>query len=50
VAVTNDKILLFKSHESSRGLSDEALSEICDAAELVQLDSGDYLHRANQYS
>ena len=48
MSVTNDKLLLFRSHECSRGLSDEALREICDAAELVQLDSGDYLHHANQ--
>ena len=46
--VTNDKLLLFRSHEFSKGLNDEALKEISDAAELVQYDSGDYLHHANQ--
>ena len=48
MSVTTDKLLLFRSHECSKGLSDEALREICDAAELVQFDAGDYLHRANQ--
>jgi NTE family protein len=48
MAVTQDKLLLLKSHECSRGLSDEALQEIADAAELVQFDSGQYLHHANQ--
>ncbi len=48
MAVTNDKLLLFRSHELSTGLDDEALKEISDAAELVQYDSGDYLHHANQ--
>jgi NTE family protein len=46
--ITNDKLLLFKSHECSQGLSDEALKEISDAAELVRCDSGEYVHRANQ--
>jgi predicted acylesterase/phospholipase RssA/CRP-like cAMP-binding protein len=48
VSVTNDKLLLFRSHECSKDLSDEALKEICEAAELVQLASEEYLHRANQ--
>jgi NTE family protein len=48
VTVTNDKLLLFKSHLCSKGLSDDALTEISDAAELVKYDSGDYVHRAEQ--
>ncbi|PHR89060.1 MAG: hypothetical protein COA78_36040 [Blastopirellula sp.] len=48
MAITTDKLLLFKSHECSNGLSDEALQEIADTAELVQVNTGDYLHRANQ--
>jgi len=48
MSITEDKLLLFRSHECSRGLSDEALQEISGAAELVQLDSGDYLHHANE--
>jgi len=48
MSITEDKLLLFKSHECSRGLSDEALQEISDAAERVLLDSGDYLHHANE--
>ncbi len=48
MAVTQDKLLLFKSHDCSRGLSDEELTEISDAAELVQYDSDEYLHRSNQ--
>jgi hypothetical protein len=48
MTVTTDKLLLFRSHECSSGLSDDVQREISDAAELVQYDSGDYLHRANQ--
>jgi NTE family protein len=48
VSITTDKLLLFRSHECSKGLDDDAQKEICDAAELVQLDSGEYLHRSNQ--
>jgi NTE family protein len=48
VTVTDDKLLLFKSHECSRGLTDEALQEISGAAELVRCDSGEYLHHADQ--
>jgi len=48
VSVTQDKLLLLKSHECSRGLSDEAIREIVDATELVQYDTSEYLHRANQ--
>ena len=48
MTVTNDKLLLFKSHECSQGLSDEALKEISDAAEIVRCDSGEYLHRAHE--
>jgi CRP-like cAMP-binding protein len=47
MSITEDKLLLFRSHECSRGLSDEALQEISGAAELVLLESGDYLHHAN---
>ena len=48
VSATNDTLLLFRSHECSSGLSDEALREISDAAELVQFDSDEYVHHANQ--
>ncbi len=48
MAVTNDKLLLLKSHECSKGLSDETLQEIADAAELVSLESGEFLHHANE--
>ena len=47
MSVTNDKVLLFRSHECARGLSDEAVRDICDAAELVRYAPGDVLHRAN---
>jgi NTE family protein len=48
LTITTDKLLLLKSHECSNGLNDEALQEIANTAELVQVDSGEYLHRANQ--
>jgi NTE family protein len=48
VSITNDKLLLFRSHECSRGLSDEAQQEISDAAQLVQIGERDYLHHAGE--
>lgn len=48
MSITNDKLLLFRSHECSSGLNETALREISDAAELVQLEPGDYLHHANE--
>jgi NTE family protein len=48
MSVTNDKLLLFQSHECAKGLSDEAQQKICDAAVLVQMDEGEYLHRAKE--
>ena len=47
MSVTQNKLLLFKSHECSRGLSDEALRDISAATELVQFDTGEYVHHAN---
>jgi len=47
MSVTTDTLLLFRSHECSRGLSDEALQEISSAAELVLFDTGEYVHHAN---
>lgn len=46
--MTDDKLLLLKMHGCSKGLSDEALKEIADAAELLQCSPGDYIHHANQ--
>ena len=46
--MTNDKLLLFKSHGCSQGLDEGALKEISDAAELVRCETGEYLHRANE--
>ena len=46
--MTDDKLLLLKMHGCSKNLSDEALEEIADAAELMKCKSGDYIHRAYQ--
>ena len=46
--MTDDKLLLLKMHGCSKGLSDEVLKEIADAAELLRCSAGDYLHHANQ--
>jgi NTE family protein len=48
LSLTDDKLILLKSHDCSRGLSEEVLHEIANAAELVKVNSGDYLHRADQ--
>ncbi len=44
----NDKFLLFKSHPAARGLDDNAVREISDAAELVRCQPGDVIQPANQ--
>ncbi len=46
--MTDEKILLLKLHGCSKGLSDEALKEIADAAELLRCGAGDYIHHAFQ--
>ena len=46
--ITTDKKLLLRSHAAAAGLDDEALSEIAEAAELLQYEHDEYLHRANQ--
>jgi NTE family protein len=45
--VTEDKLLLLKMHGVSKGVSDEALQEIADAAAVVRCRGGDYIHHAN---
>lgn len=46
--MTDDKVLLFKMHPCSYGLCDEVIEEIADHFELVRLEPGDFLHRANE--
>ncbi len=46
--MTNDKVLLFKIHPASHGLSEEVIKEVCDKAELVRFEPGEYLHRSNE--
>lgn len=46
MSVTDDKLLLLKSHECSTRLSQEALEEISQATELVQYESGEYVHHS----
>jgi len=43
-----DKFLLLKRHVCAEGLSDEVVREIADQCELVKLEPGEYLHRANE--
>lgn len=45
--MTENKYLLLKMHGCAKGLSDEALHEIANAAELVRCGAGDYIHHAN---
>ena len=46
--MTNEKLLLFKLHPCSRGLTDEQAQEIADAAEIVRCERGDLICRANE--
>ena len=47
MAVTHDKLLVFNSHDCSSGLSDEELTEISDAADLVEYELGDCVLSSN---
>lgn len=46
--MTDDKFILLKRHICSDGLSDEVVREIADQCEFVRIETGEYLHRANQ--
>jgi predicted acylesterase/phospholipase RssA/CRP-like cAMP-binding protein len=46
--VIEDKFLLLKRHVCSEGLSDEVVREIADECDLVRLEAGECLHRANE--
>jgi len=45
---TDDKVLLFKLHPCSEGLSEDALREISEQSELLRCDTGQILHAANE--
>ena len=47
MAVNHDKLLVFNSHDCSSGLSDEELTEISDAADLVEYELGDCVLSSN---
>ncbi|HIE97809.1 MAG: cyclic nucleotide-binding domain-containing protein [Fuerstiella sp.] len=46
--VTDDEFLLLRMHPCSEGLNDEVVREISEHCELLKIDSGAYVHRANQ--
>lgn len=46
--MTENKLLLLKMHDCSEGLSNEALVEIADAAELLHCSAGEFIHHANE--
>jgi NTE family protein len=46
--MTDDRVLQFKRHPCSRGLSDEAIEEIAQAAETIRCESGDAICRADE--
>jgi NTE family protein len=46
--VTDDKFLLLRMHPCSDGLSDDVVREISAHCELLKIDSGEYVHHANQ--
>ena len=46
--MTDDKLLLLKMHPCVDGLSDEVVREISEHCELLKINSGEYVHRANQ--
>jgi predicted acylesterase/phospholipase RssA/CRP-like cAMP-binding protein len=46
--MSDEKLHLLQTHPASRGLDAEALREIAESLELVRLESGAQLHRANE--
>jgi predicted acylesterase/phospholipase RssA/CRP-like cAMP-binding protein len=44
----DEKLHLFQTHPASRGLDAEVLQEIAESLDLVRLESGKELHRANE--
>jgi NTE family protein len=46
--VTDDRVVLLKLHPCSRGLSDQALEEIAQAAEEIRCEPGDVVCRADE--
>ena len=46
--MADDKVLLLKLHPCSRGLSDEALEEIAQAAEMIRCEPGDFVCRSEE--
>ncbi|MDC0935141.1 cyclic nucleotide-binding domain-containing protein [Pirellulales bacterium] len=46
--MTDDKVLLLKLHPCARGLSEEALDEIAEAAEMIRCEPGDVVCRADE--
>ena len=44
---TDDRVDLLRLHPCSRGLPEEALQEIAEAAELIRCRPGECIHRAN---
>ena len=46
--MSDEKFARLVSHPCGEGLSQEALHEIADAATLVEVKTGEYLHRADE--
>ncbi len=46
--MSDEKLLLFKLHPCSRGLTDQEAQEIADASELVRCERGDVICRADE--
>ncbi len=46
--MSDEKLLLFKLHPSSRGLSNAEAQEIADASELVRYERGDVICRIDE--
>ena len=44
----DEKFLLLKRHGGFRGLTDEEIQQIADDCELLELETGDVLHRAGE--
>ena len=46
--MTDRKLLLLKSHQCAEGLTDDELLEVAEHTELVEYETGEYAHRADE--
>ena len=46
--MADNKLRLLKMHQCSQGMSEDALQDVADNAELVRCETGEYVHHADE--